>query len=137
VKFVIVFTKAIRIPVKNTPVETVYVYKAPRYNPYTHRRTARPRTRWFGARARRGTWTATHETYQADQFESVSAARRVVDTAAWCRLALANGWRASVRAVKSERHPGLFRHTIVTAEVWPNAQAIDALAAVLHEGERS
>lgn len=76
------------------------------------------------------------ESGDAADFDSASAARRIIKTAVWCQKALENGWRASVRAVKEERGQ-FFRRFRVTAEIWPEASAIDALAAVLHDGGKS
>lgn len=119
-KFVIVFTKPIKGH-RNLKQETVHVYKV----------RDRLRHRWFGYRARRGSWTGVYGSGEAAVFDSVSAARRIIKTAVWCARAQEKGWRASVHIVREARG----NLTLIAVEVWPEPQAIDALAAVLHEGE--
>lgn len=126
-KYVIVYTKA---KARRTISTIIGEQQVLRETVYLCKKRDRSYERWFGQRWQRGWWFASRYSGEADVFGSVKAARRIIQTVLWCRFAREDGWRASVRVVRAERGRP-FCHTRITAEVWPEAQAIDALAAVL------
>ncbi len=125
-KYVIVYTKA---EARRNISTIIGEQQVQREKVYLLRKRGRRYERWWGQRWHRGWWIASPYSNEAELFDSVKAARRIIQTALWCRFAREDGWRASVHTVKNR--PGFSYHAIRTAEVWPEAQAIDALAAVL------
>jgi hypothetical protein len=122
--YVIVYTKARAREDRGRGPERVWL----------HKKLGRLPERWFGQRWRRGWWTAVHRSSEAELFSSVKAAMRIIQTALWCRFAAEtvsgeSRWRASIHVVKER--PRFFNRALITAEVWPEAQAIDALAAIV------
>ncbi len=86
----------------------------------------------FGLKVRRGAWGETMHSCEAALFDSLADAKRVAQ-AALIRVMVDKGFRFSVHVVKGRRPSGpsgrLFA-PLITAEVWPVGNPVDALAAV-------
>lgn len=105
--------------------------RSPRLDRSYAKRARSPR-RKLGVQVRRGTWDDTVHSYEAALFESIAVAKRVAK-ASLISVMIAKGYRFSVHVVRERRPVGrsgrLFAR-LITSEVWPEGNPIDALAAV-------